>query len=79
MASTYTRKSDLVKPAIELYNAALYALAQLNNINFRQEIKDHDKWLESIWIATRGASGSRTDNPGNLDSETLNLITTLVM
>lgn len=79
LKDTYTRRSDLSKPAIELYNAALYALAQLNNINFRQQIKDHDKWLESINILNRGASGSRTDNPGNLDSETLNLITTLVM
>lgn len=77
-AKTYTSQSDLQSKEIALYNAALQALAQLRGINFRQQLNDHDKWLESIVIWRNGVSGSRIDNPGNLDSETLNLITRLV-
>lgn len=78
LKSTYTKQSDLSNKEVSLYNSALYALAQLNGINFRQQLEDHDKWLESVFVLTKGMSGSQIDNPGNLDSETLNLITSLV-
>ena len=78
ISRTYTRQSDLQSKEILLYNTALQALAQLKGINFRQQLDDHDKWLESIMIWKNGVSGSWIDNPGNLDSETLNLITKLV-
>ena len=78
LSKTYTSQSDLQSKEISLYNAALQALAQLKGINFRQQLDDHDKWLESIMLWKNGASGSYIDNPGNLDSETLNLVTKLV-
>ena len=78
LSKTYTSQSDLQSKEISLYNAALIAKAQLQGINFRQQLRDHDKWLESLMIHVKGISGSMIDNPGNLDSETLNLVTKLV-
>lgn len=78
ISKTYTKQSDLSSKEILLYNAALTALAQLKGVDFRQQLNDHDKWLESIMIWKNGVSGSMIDNPGNLDSETLNLVTNLV-
>lgn len=63
---------------VSLYNNILIAIAQLKGVNFRQQLRDHDKWLESIFIHRNGVSGSYLDNPGNLSSETLNLVTKLV-
>lgn len=75
---TYTDQSDLQQRHIALYNVILTAIAQLKGVNFRQQLRDHDKWLESIFIHRNGVSGSYLDNPGNLSSETLNLVTKLV-
>lgn len=75
---TYRAQADLQQKHIALYNAILTAIAQLKGVNFRQQLKDHDKWLESIFIHRNGVSGSYLDNPGNLSSETLNLVTKLV-
>lgn len=69
---------ELQQKHVALYNAILVAIAQLKGVNFRQQIQDHDKWLESIFIHKHGVSGSYLDNPGNLSSDTLNLVTKLV-
>lgn len=63
---------------VALYNAVLFAIAQLKGTNFKQQLTAHDKWLDSWYLFTKGASGLYTDNPGNLNSETLNLLTKLV-
>ncbi len=74
----YDKQSDLMSIPISVNNAILYAIAQLKGVDFRQQLEDHDKWLESIFIHRNGVSGSYLDNPGNLNSETLNLVTKLV-
>lgn len=77
-SGTYVKQGDLAKVPISLYNNILIAISQLKGVNFRQQLRDHDKWLESIFIHRNGVSGSYLDNPGNLSSETLNLVTKLV-
>ena len=77
-SGTYLKQSDLAKIPVSLYNNILIAISQLKGVNFRQQLRDHDKWLESIFIHRNGVSGSYLDNPGNLSSETLNLVTKLV-
>ena len=74
----HTKQSQLSNEYILLYNTSITAIADLKGINFRQQLEDHDKWLQSIFIWKEGVSGTYLDNPGNLDSETLNLITKLV-
>ena len=75
----YTDQAKLQSRKIRLYNTVLFALAELRGIHFRQQYQDHYKWFSSIYKTLKeGQSGNYTDNPGNLDSETLNLITTLV-
>lgn len=70
---------DVVKnPHIQIYNEVLLAIAELQGYDFRQQIADHDKWLETISIFHKGLSGTYIDNPGNLNSETLNTITKAV-
>lgn len=66
------------KKLVQLYNQILIALADKKGIRFRQQLKDHSQWLESIHILRDGISGTYTDNPGNLSSETLNTITRMV-
>lgn len=61
-----------------VYQQALLALAELQGIDFRQQIDKHSKWLDTLAIHRKGVSGLAIDNPGNLSSETLNLITKLV-
>lgn len=78
LSRVYTKESDLQSKEVSLYNQALLAVAQLRGIDFKQQLEDHDKWLESVIIWREGISGSMIDNPGNLDSETLNLATKLV-
>lgn len=77
-SGTYVKQGDLAKMPVSLYNNILIAISQLKGVNFRQQLRDHDKWLESIFIHRNGVSGSYLDNPGNLSSETLNLVTKLV-
>lgn len=74
-------KGDMDDPKVALYNHMLTALASLRGINFRQQLKDHDKWLEDKTYKAlgNGVTGTYLDNPGNLASETLNLITKQVM
>ena len=78
VSGVYTKQSELARIPIALHNAILIAISQLKGVNFKQQINDHDKWLESIFIHKHGVSGSYLDNPGNLNSDTLNLITRLV-
>ena len=78
LKKTYTSQHDLQDLEVSMYNTILMAIAELKGINFKQQLKDHDKWLESLSILRKGASGSYLDNPGKLSSETLNLITKLV-
>lgn len=63
---------------VSLYNALLLAKAELEGITFRQQIKENDAWIESANILKKGISGLKVDNPGNLTSNTLNLLTKLV-
>lgn len=76
-----TRENILSKPEARLYVQMLQALAGLRNVTFKQQIKDHDKWLQERTfkgILSKGVSGTMIDNPGNLLSDTLNQITKLV-
>jgi hypothetical protein len=53
----------------------------LRGVTFKQQIKDHDKWLQEKTfkgILAKGVSGTYIDNPGNLLSDTLNQVTKLV-
>lgn len=76
-----SREDILNKPEARLYVQMLQALASLRGVTFRQQIKDHDKWLQErtlSGILSKGVSGTYTDNPGNLLSDTLNQVTKLV-
>ena len=76
-----TREMLLTKPYARLYNELLQALRYLNGINFRQQVYDHDKWVQEKTfkgIITKGLSGTYIDNPGNMLSETLNTVAKLV-
>ena len=63
-----------------LYNKLLLAAAELRDIKFKQQTERTDKWpsLSIKKFLKEGLSSSYIDNPGNLDSETLNLLTQLV-
>ena len=81
LKSGLNREQLLNKPEARLYYRMLNALATLNGVTYRQQIKDHDKWLEERTfkgILNRGVSGTYLDNPGNLLSNTLNSVTKLV-
>ena len=64
-----------------LYYDALIALGELQGIRFRQQLKESANIIEGgiSKIFKNGISGLKTDNPGNLASETLNSITYLYM
>lgn len=66
-------QEDLSRPQVIVYNEIISAIAHLKGINLRQQLHDHSKWVDT----KGGISGTYTDNPGNLSSETLNLITRL--
>ena len=69
----------LNEDTVSLYNNVLIAIANLKGVNFRQQLKDHFDFLESSKIFTEGLSGTLIDNNGNMQSETLNLVTKLVL
>lgn len=76
-----SREQLLAKPEARLYYRMLNALANLNGVTYRQQIKDHEKWIQEKTfkgILQRGISGTYIDNPGNLLSDTLNSVTKLV-
>ena len=70
-------QDTLNEPHIKIYNQVMLAIAELNGIDFRQQLNDHDKWCESWAIASKGYHATYMDNPGNLQSETLNLLTNM--
>jgi hypothetical protein len=41
-----TRENILTKPEARLYVQMLQALAGLRGVTFKQQIRDHDKWLQ---------------------------------
>lgn len=70
---------DLKKAHVDLYNTIVMAIGELRGVKYRQQLKDHEQWFSDILKAnTEGLSGNYSDNPGNLQSETLNLVTKLV-
>lgn len=69
--------NEQTNPAKSLYDKVMLAIAELNGINFRQQTKDNQNYLESMNIAHNGVQSLMLDNPGNLNSETLNLLTKL--
>lgn len=56
-----------------------FAIAELSGVTFRQQLMDHSKYLNQnglFGVLTKGWSANMLDNPGMLDSDTLNLIGT---
>lgn len=76
--TVYRQQGQLQDDRVRLYNEITLAIAKLKGLKFRQQLSDHGKWFQSILILSKGLSGSYIDNPGNLSSETLNTITSLV-
>ncbi len=72
---TYNEADNVHK---SLYYKVLLAIAEVKGIQFRQQTKDNQKWLESMNFARNGVQSLMIDNPGNLNNETLNLLTKLV-
>lgn len=77
---TVQLQSNTASKGARLYNRLLLAAAELRGIQFKQQIEKTDEWpIFNIQKALKnGLSSSYIDNPGNLDSETLNLLTQLV-
>ena len=76
-----TRETLLNRPEARLYNQMLQALAFLNGVNFKQQVNDHEKYIQEKTfkgILLKGLSGTYIDNPGNLLSDTLNTVTNLI-
>lgn len=73
-----TSQQDITENLQLLYNQVLLSISALKGVNFRQQVTDHGKYFQTLAVHKKGLSGSYLDNPGNLDSETLNLITKLV-
>lgn len=78
LARTSTRASENAEVYRQLYNDILIAISQLKGINFRQQVDDCSQWVQSIKIWENGLSGTNEDNPGNMQSETLNTISQLL-
>ena len=74
----YTTEAELQSKEASLQKDILIAIAQLKGINFRQQLRDHNMFIQNLAIWKHGVSGTYTDNPGNMDSDTLNLVTKLV-
>jgi hypothetical protein len=75
----YHSITELNQVHIRLRNDILMAIAALRGVKFRQQIRDHNKFIDSLKLWSKGHTGSYMDNPGNLTSDTLNLITRMVM
>lgn len=74
----YGDQHHLKMKHIDLHNAILLAIGDLRGVQYRQQLEDHYMWFSNIMRAnTEGFMGNYSDNPGNLKSETLNLITKL--
>ena len=78
LEKVYYTEAEIQQKEVALHNDILMAIAQLKGINFRQQLNDHDKFIENLAIWKQGVSGTYLDNPGNMDSDALNLVTKLV-
>ena len=75
----YKDQTNLKKAHIDLYNTIILAIGDLKGVKYRQQLQDHYQWFSDIMQTTsEGLTGNYSDNPGNLRSETLNLVTKLV-
>ena len=70
-----TNIKDVLAPEYKLYSEIMIAMADLKNLDVRQQIKDADRWLENANVLKHGMEGLYTENPGNFKSQTLNQIT----
>lgn len=73
----YKTQGQIQNDAIRLRNSIITAINSLKGIDFRQQLQDHGDWYQSLLIHRNGLQGNKIDNPGNLQSATLNLITLL--
>lgn len=64
---------------IQLYNFALLALAELEGIKFRQQVEKYGEWFQNAKIWEKGFNSLKFDNPGHMNSDTLNLLAKLTM
>lgn len=62
-----------------LYQAVNKAILELNNIDIRQSLEDHDSWIQSLRIWEKGLSGNYVDNAGNFGNQMLNKITSIAL
>lgn len=62
----------------DLYDKVMLAIAEIKGISFRQQTKDNKNYLESMEIHRNGVQSLMLDNPGNLNNDTLNVLTKLV-
>lgn len=73
-----TNIKDTLSPEYKLYSEIMIAMADLKNLDVRQQGEDADKWLQKMNIIRDGMEGLYTENPGNFRSQTLNQITSSV-
>lgn len=66
--------SEYEHPERKLYYTIHMAIAELDGVDFTQQLHDHDQWLQHSNILLEGLSGTQYDNPGNMSSDTLNFI-----
>lgn len=66
--------SEYEHPERKLYYYIHMAIAELDGVDFTQQLWDHDQWIQNKNILTEGLSGTQYDNPGNMSSDTLNFI-----
>lgn len=63
-------------PEYLLHRQILYAISQLSGVNLLQQIEDHAQLqLISEGLKFKGAAGNIVDNPGTMQSRTLNTFT----
>ena len=63
-------------PEYLLHRQILYAISQLSGVNLLQQIEDHAQFhIEGEGFQFKGAAGNLVDNPGTLESKTLNTFT----
>lgn len=67
----FKRYKESESPQHRLYYNALMAIAEIDGIDFRQQVSDHDSWFQR---GVFGLAGSMYDNPGNMQSSTLNYV-----
>ena len=66
--------SEYDYPERKLYYYAHMAIAELDGVNFTQQLLDHETLLQNKNFLKEGLSGTEYDNPGNMSSDTLNFI-----